>query len=78
MTDSKITATTARYAGTCPDCEQRWSPGDLIRRKPETLTQDVLWQHAVCPDDIDDLSLQPGEHVCTSCFLTICDYEREH
>ena len=60
--------TTARFAGTCPECEQGWQPGEQIR-----IGADQVWQHAVCPDDTDDLSLRPGESVCTTCWLTACD-----
>lgn len=55
----------ARYSGTCPDCGERWQPGDLIRadaHEPGTLP---TWQHAVCPDPL------ATEHpVCTTCWLT--------
>ena len=42
----------ARYSGVCPDCGERWQPGDLIRA--ETPTPDDLpeWRHAVCPDPL--------------------------
>ena len=40
----------ARYSGYCPECGERWQPGDLIRsddRDPDGLP---IWAHAVCPD----------------------------
>jgi len=35
----------ARYSGVCPECDERWQPGDLIR-----ADEDREWKHAVCPD----------------------------
>lgn len=58
----------ARYSGVCPECGDRWQPGDLIR-----ADEDRQWKHAVCPDDTDDLA--HGE-VCDRCWLTKpCDCE---
>jgi hypothetical protein len=31
----------ARYSGVCPECEERWQPGDLIR-----ADEDRQWKHA--------------------------------
>ena len=39
----------ARYSGVCPECGERWQPGDLIRsddRDPDCLP---IWTHAACP-----------------------------
>lgn len=71
----------ARYAGTCPECGGRWEPGDPIRpvvgddgyllrreaieaRRAQGLN---LWQHAVCPDTPDDLTVRHG--ICQTCWL---------
>ena len=54
----------ARYSGVCPDCEERWRPGDLIR-----ADDNRVWRHAHCPDVPDPESLRPGETVCTDCWL---------
>lgn len=59
----------ARYSGTCPECGGRWQPGDLIRAEEPPLGSLPEWAHAVCPPDSDDLSLRPGEQVCTTCWL---------
>lgn len=50
----------ARYSGVCPECEERWQPGDLIR------ADEYQWMHAVCPDTPPE-----REHpVCQTCWLT--------
>ena len=39
----------ARFSGWCPECGERWQPGDLIRsddREPDGLP---IWTHAACP-----------------------------
>ena len=60
----------ARYSGVCPECEERWQPGDLIR-----ADDDRQWKHVVCPDAPPE-----REHpVCQTCWLThpeaegVCD-----
>ena len=60
----------ARYSGVCPECEERWQPGDLIR-----ADEDRQWKHVVCPDTPTE-----REHpVCQTCWLThpeaegVCD-----
>ena len=56
----------ARYSGVCPECGERWQPGDLIRAE-ETSPGDLpAWQHAVCPDE----DLTPTHPVCETCWLT--------
>ena len=61
----------ARYSGTCGECGGRWQPGDPIQAGGYDLSgrNVVTWQHAACPPDSDDLSLRPGEQVCTACWL---------
>ena len=59
----------ARYSGYCPECGERWQPGDLIRsddREPNGLP---IWAHAVCPYTPDPTTINPGEQVCTDCWL---------
>ena len=59
----------ARWSGTCPECGERWQPGDLIRsddREPDGLP---IWIHAACPDVPDATTINPGEQVCTDCWL---------
>jgi len=53
---------TARYSGICPECDERWQPGDLIQAGPNTG-----WQHAVCPDPTP--TLRAGEIRCRTCYL---------
>ncbi len=57
----------ARYSGTCPECGERWQPGDLIRSDGSTEPDGLpIWQHAHCPD-------APPERenpVCSTCWLT--------
>ena len=54
----------ARYSGVCPECGERWQPGDLIR-----ADGDGAWKHAVCPDDKLAASIRPGEVACQDCWL---------
>lgn len=59
----------ARYSGYCPECGERWQPGDLIRsddREPNGLP---IWSHAACPTPYDPTAVNPGETVCTDCWL---------
>ena len=54
----------ARYYGTCPECEERWKPDDLIHYG------ETGWQHVRCPDVPDPLSAaRAGEVTCTTCWL---------
>ena len=66
----------ARYSGVCPDCDEKWQPGDLIRYRDETAPTVTsarwgganlgAWTHAVCPDPtIDHLIGKP----CDTCWL---------
>lgn len=58
----------ARYSGTCPECGERWQPGDLIRSEGEIdpIRRLTVWQHAHCPDTTSARN-QP---VCPTCWLT--------
>ena len=55
----------ARYSGTCPECGERWQPGDLIRSDATQPGELPVWQHAVCPEAVEKLE---GD-VCPRCFL---------
>ena len=56
----------ARYSGVCPDCDEKWQPGDLIRSRPVGAEHHETWHHAVCPDPtIDHLIGKP----CDTCWL---------
>jgi len=59
----------ARYSGVCPDCGERWHPGDLIRSDHLNDVGLPLWQHAACPTPYDALVVHPGENVCPTCWL---------
>ena len=62
----------ARYSGVCPDCGERWQPGDLIRSDGRERDGVPIWMHAVCPDPIIDALMaraRPGEVSCPTCFL---------
>ena len=40
----------ARYSGVCPECGERWQPGDLIRACANpTESGAACWHHTVCP-----------------------------
>ena len=52
----------ARFSGVCPECGERWQPGDLIRAEA-----DGRWKHATCPLAVDDLT--PMHTICTTCWL---------
>ena len=54
----------ARYSGLCPDCDEKWQPGDLIR-----ADDDRVWKHASCPVVMDLLTVRPGEVSCRDCWL---------
>lgn len=54
----------ARYSGECPECGERWQPGDFIRVVPDDQRPSI-WRHAVCPD-----ASKPEIHpTCTDCWL---------
>lgn len=55
----------ARWSGVCPECGERWQPGDLIRADETELGTPPAWQHAVCPDPL--ATEHPG---CQECWLT--------
>lgn len=57
----------ARYPGLCPECGERWQPGDLIRGETSRDLRDktVTWRHAVCPEAVEKME---GD-VCPVCFL---------
>ena len=59
----------ARWPGTCPECGERWQPGDLIRSVVVGYEHVERWGHDRCPDVPDPDSLRPGETVCTDCWL---------
>lgn len=59
----------ARYSGVCPECGERWQPGDLIRSQAVGAEHHEYWMHAVCPNDKLAASIRPGEVVCQDCWL---------
>ena len=59
----------ARYSGYCPECGERWQPGDLIRSDDRDPNGLPIWIHAACPDVPDADSLRPGETACPACWL---------
>lgn len=70
----------ARFSGVCPECGERWQPGDLIRYRDETAPTVTstrwgganlgAWTHAHCPDVPDPLpAARAGEVTCTTCWL---------
>ena len=61
----------ARYSGVCPECGERWQPGDLIRAEARTGSPgaDDIWQHAACPAIPDATKARTGEVSCPTCFL---------
>lgn len=54
----------ARWSGVCPECGEKWQPGDLIRSHVVGHPMPT-WQHAVCPDP-----LATKHPVCQTCWLT--------
>ena len=59
----------ARYSGVCPECGERWQPGDLIRSDEREAGGLPIWTHAACPTPYDALAVNPGEKVCPDCWL---------
>ena len=59
----------ARYSGVCPECGERWQPGDLIRSVVVGPEHVERWVHDTCPDVPDPDAIRPGETVCTTCWL---------
>ena len=59
----------ARYSGVCPECGERWQPGDLIRTVERATEGLPTWQHATCPVIPDAADLRPGEILCADCWL---------
>ena len=59
----------ARYSGVCPECGERWQPGDLIRSVDRSVEGLPIWQHAACPTPYDALVVNPGEKACPTCWL---------
>lgn len=57
----------ARYSGVCPECGERWRPGDLIRADALDDIGHAVWAHAACPDVIDPTALHKGEKACPDC-----------
>lgn len=57
----------ARWSGECPNCGERWQPGDLIRSEQPDPGDLPAWQHAVCSDDDP---LEATHPVCQTCWLT--------
>lgn len=55
----------ARYSGICPECDERWQPGELIRSDRREPSGPPIWQHAVCPESVE----KPEGTVCPRCFL---------
>ena len=64
----------ARYSGVCPECGERWQPGDLIRADKYHDNGVPVWTHAVCPDPITDGLVGTA---CPVCWLVhpegVCD-----
>ena len=58
----------ARFSGTCPECGERWQPGDLIRADNDEPGTPTTWRHAVCPDDALDV-LAAAHPICPTCWL---------
>ena len=59
----------ARFSGVCPQCGERWQPGDLIRSEATQPGELPTWAHAVCPTPYDALTVNPGEKACAACWL---------
>ena len=59
----------ARYSGVCPECGERWQPGDLIRADGREDNGPPIWTHAVCPIVLDAAAVRPGEVACPVCWL---------
>lgn len=59
----------ARYSGVCPECGERWQPGDFIRAADRAVEGLPIWTHAACPVVMDLLTVRPGEVSCRDCFL---------
>ena len=59
----------ARYSGVCPECGERWQPGDLIRSVDRAVDGRPIWTHAVCPDVPDAAAVRSGEVACPDCWL---------
>ena len=59
----------ARYSGVCPECGERWQPGDLIRSVVVGPEHVERWVHATCPAIPDAAAVRPGETVCPNCWL---------
>ena len=66
----------ARYSGVCPDCDEKWQPGDLIRSRPVGAEHRETWYHAHCPDPTTDHLIGKP---CDTCWLIhpegACDRE---
>lgn len=66
----------ARYSGVCPDCDEKWQPGDLIRSDFKVPGRYPIWTHAVCPDPTTDHLIGKP---CDTCWLIhsegACDRE---
>ena len=56
----------ARYSGVCPECGERWQPGDLIRTDDRASDGLPIWKHATCPDPLTD---HPAGKPCPVCWL---------
>lgn len=55
----------AAFQGVCGQCGERYPIGTKIARDPQ-----VGWMHApYCPPDVLARPAQPGEVVCSDCFL---------
>jgi len=60
----------ARYSGACPECGERWQPGDPIRYSgSERIWQPPRWVHGVRPEPTDPTTLRLGERACAVCRL---------
>jgi hypothetical protein len=64
-----MAAFTARYPGTCLDCDQPIEVGDMIR--PDAGGDGFVHAHPCSPDRVEEAQ------VCTTCWLTTCDCGRD-
>lgn len=49
----------ARHSGICPECGERWQPGDSLRSADSELPYEqrrrpTIWRHVACPESADE------------------------